>query len=103
MKILLLIAALFISPLWAAGAEECLECHEKYRNTDHGKQDCIACHTDAGQLPHAEKLLKPDVKTRGEFINNPGFKWIDFFGIFFSLLAMFFVCVHIILRLVFKR
>ncbi len=59
MRRLLAIAVLFFFPLCVIGAQECFECHDKYKKTDHGKLDCVACHSDIKDLPHADKLLKP--------------------------------------------
>ena len=50
---------LFFFPLCAA-AQECIDCHEKYQRVDHAKLKCVACHSDAKDLPHAEKLKKPE-------------------------------------------
>ena len=51
---------LFLFPLCTVAAQECLDCHDKYRKTNHGKLDCVACHSDIKDLPHADKLVKPD-------------------------------------------
>jgi hypothetical protein len=40
---------------------------------------------------------------RGELVRELGFKWIDIVGFFLSLAVLFFVCIHIVLRVVFKR
>ena len=42
-------------------------------------------------------------EARREIARELGFKWIDLAGIFLCLVALFFVCVHIIIRVVFKR
>lgn len=59
MRRLLVIVILLLSPLCVIAAEECFECHDKYKKADHGKLDCVACHSDIKDLPHADKLLKP--------------------------------------------
>ncbi len=53
------ILCIFLLPFCAA-AQECIDCHEKYQKVDHGKRKCVACHSDAKDLPHAEKLKKPE-------------------------------------------
>jgi len=66
MRRIVLIAAILLLPLCAV-AQDCLDCHEKYQKTDHGKLKCIACHSDVKDLPHADKLAKPKcVSCHGE-------------------------------------
>lgn len=50
---------LFFFPLCVT-AQECVDCHEKYQKADHGKLECTTCHSDAKDLPHPEKLKKPE-------------------------------------------
>ncbi len=57
---LLILLILLLIPLSLFGADECFDCHDKYRKTNHGKLDCTACHSDAKDLPHPDKLKKPD-------------------------------------------
>lgn len=59
MQPILIIAIFFCFPMFAISAEECFECHGKYKKADHGKLDCTVCHSDIKDLPHAGKLLKP--------------------------------------------
>lgn len=59
MRRLLLTAILFLFPLCAV-AQDCLDCHEKYRKASHGKLECSTCHSDIKDLPHADRLMKPD-------------------------------------------
>ncbi|MBP1747658.1 MAG: cbcA [Deltaproteobacteria bacterium] len=59
MRHLLAILILVFIPLHLLGADECFDCHDKYKKTNHGKLDCTACHNDAKDLPHPEKLKKP--------------------------------------------
>lgn len=59
MKALLIIAVFFCFPMFAVSAEECIECHGGYKKVDHGKLDCVACHSDIKGLPHAGRLMKP--------------------------------------------
>ncbi len=60
MRHFLAILILVFIPLHLSGADECFDCHDKYNKTNHGKLDCTACHSDAKDLPHPEKLKKPD-------------------------------------------
>ncbi|MHB8110556.1 MAG: cytochrome c3 family protein [Syntrophorhabdaceae bacterium] len=49
-----------LAPLNILCAQECSDCHERYKKTNHGNLACIVCHNDAKELPHPEKLKKPD-------------------------------------------
>lgn len=61
MRVILIIVVLSLFvPLSLFAADECFDCHDKYKKTNHGKVDCTACHSDAKDLPHPEKLKKPD-------------------------------------------
>lgn len=60
MRHFLAILILVLIPLNLTGADECFDCHDKYKRSNHGKLDCTACHSDAKDLPHPEKLKKPD-------------------------------------------
>ncbi len=53
------VLSLFLFPLCGM-AQDCLDCHEKYQKADHGKVKCVACHSDAKDLPHPEKLKRPE-------------------------------------------
>ncbi len=55
----LAILSLFVLPLCTIAAEECFDCHDKYKKSNHGKLDCVVCHNDIKDLPHADKLAKP--------------------------------------------
>ncbi len=57
--LLSILIAVFI-PLSLFGADECFDCHDKYKKANHAKVDCTACHSDAKELPHPGKLKKPD-------------------------------------------
>lgn len=59
MRYFAILILLFV-PLSLFGADECLDCHDKYRKTNHGKVNCTVCHSDAKDLPHPDKLKKPD-------------------------------------------
>src|SRR5512136_2658283 len=53
---------LLCMPLSAFGAtksDECLGCHDKFKQYVHGGLGCEDCHADATSLPHREKLDKP--------------------------------------------
>jgi len=61
MNILVLIfVALFPLVSYASiSNEDCLGCHDKYKESRHGQTACVQCHDDIGSLPHDEKLKKP--------------------------------------------
>ena len=61
MNILVLICiALFPLVSYASVTEEeCLGCHDKYKESKHGQTTCVRCHDDIGSLPHYEKLKRP--------------------------------------------
>lgn len=69
------------SPLFAVTNEECFECHgdeeltvvdeagieyslyvdtAKFKESVHGKDDCVSCHSAVEEIPHAEELPKVD-------------------------------------------
>jgi predicted CXXCH cytochrome family protein len=43
----------------AVKSEECLECHDGYKDYEHNGVTCTDCHSTITSLPHAEKLPKP--------------------------------------------
>lgn len=58
-----LVLCLLVLALPAMGAmknEDCLECHEDYKTYVHGSVSCADCHADVTELPHKEKLKKPE-------------------------------------------
>jgi len=60
LAIILVLLALFSPSLNAAVTpDECLDCHEAYRKSNHGKASCVDCHNDITAFPHREKLVKP--------------------------------------------
>ena len=44
----------------AVKAEECLDCHDKYKGVSHGGVSCLDCHSSITELPHADRLPKPN-------------------------------------------
>jgi predicted CXXCH cytochrome family protein len=57
-----LLALVLLVPLGAGAAvksEECLECHDGYKDYSHNGVTCVDCHSTITSLPHAEKLPKP--------------------------------------------
>lgn len=60
MRYILAILVLLFFPPVLFGADECFDCHGRYKKTSHGRLDCTACHNDAKGLPHPGKLKKPD-------------------------------------------
>ena len=52
---------LFLSSGASAGVktDECLDCHEGYKNYSHAGISCADCHSTITDLPHADKLPKP--------------------------------------------
>ena len=64
--LLLLAVLLFFLPSGAAAAvtsEDCLGCHETYKNVNHSGVSCTDCHSTITALPHEEKLPLPDCRT----------------------------------------
>ena len=61
MNVLVLIfVALFPLVSYASiSNEDCLGCHDKYKESRHGQTTCVQCHDDIGSLPHDEKLKRP--------------------------------------------
>lgn len=57
---LIVIISFFLVPVHALTAQECSDCHEKFSKAKHGNLMCVNCHTDAKDLPHPDKLKKPD-------------------------------------------
>jgi cytochrome b subunit of formate dehydrogenase len=70
---------LLTSPLWAVTNKECMECHgdkeltavdnagkeyslyvdmAKYKESVHGDNDCVSCHSQIEEIPHADELPK---------------------------------------------
>ncbi len=64
MNVLVLIfVALFPLVSYASiSNEDCLGCHDKYKESRHGQTACVQCHDDIGSLPHDEKLKRPSCK-----------------------------------------
>lgn len=60
MVFILAILVLLCIPSAVHGADECFDCHDKYKKTNHGRLDCTTCHNDAKDLPHPDKLKRPD-------------------------------------------
>ncbi|MCX5815797.1 MAG: cytochrome c3 family protein [Proteobacteria bacterium] len=53
-------------------SDECLGCHDKYKEYKHGKAACVDCHSNISTIPHEEKLEKPSCnrchsKTAGRY------------------------------------
>ncbi len=64
----LLLLAAFVSLIpcavkAAVSNDECLGCHEAYKNVNHAGVGCTDCHSTITNLPHEEKLPKPDCRT----------------------------------------
>ncbi|MGD9576978.1 MAG: cytochrome c3 family protein [Syntrophorhabdus sp.] len=59
--VLLFIFFLFLpsSTLGAISSDECLGCHDTFKDFFHGGTTCQDCHKDIVSLPHEEKLKKP--------------------------------------------
>lgn len=65
-----LIFLVLLFPLTIQGAtvpsDMCYACHDTYKKTHHGNISCTDCHRDISDLPHGEKLEKPEcVKCHG--------------------------------------
>jgi predicted CXXCH cytochrome family protein len=43
----------------AMRSDDCFECHDAFKKSNHGQVSCVDCHKDAASLPHQEKLSKP--------------------------------------------
>jgi hypothetical protein len=56
---ILILVAFGPPALGAVKAEDCLECHEEYKEYVHGSPSCLQCHADIAELPHSDKLKKP--------------------------------------------
>ncbi|MCX5809259.1 MAG: ammonia-forming cytochrome c nitrite reductase subunit c552 [Proteobacteria bacterium] len=57
-----IIILMLLFPLTLHGAitsDECLGCHDKYKEYKHGKAACVDCHSSISSIPHEEKLEKP--------------------------------------------
>ncbi len=54
------ILIIMLFPLGLSASDDCFDCHDSHRNTNHAKIDCTACHSDTAELPHREKLKSPD-------------------------------------------
>ncbi len=57
--IFLVILFLCTAAMGALKNEDCLECHGDYKNYSHGAVACASCHKDIAEVPHQEKLQKP--------------------------------------------
>jgi predicted CXXCH cytochrome family protein len=57
--ILIFLVIFPISSYSSITTEDCLGCHDKYIQFNHGKASCPQCHIDINSLPHDEKLKKP--------------------------------------------
>jgi protein-arginine kinase activator protein McsA len=55
-----LILLLSIPATAAVKDEECLDCHDKLKGFSHKGAGCIDCHSSITELPHGDKLPKPD-------------------------------------------
>ena len=62
LSLLVALVSLLLSVPSSAGvkAEECLDCHDKYKGVSHKGVGCLDCHSSVTELPHAAKLPKPD-------------------------------------------
>jgi predicted CXXCH cytochrome family protein len=62
LSLLAALISLFLSMPSAAAvkAEECLGCHDKYEGASHKGVGCLDCHSSVTDLPHADKMPKPD-------------------------------------------
>jgi predicted CXXCH cytochrome family protein len=60
-EVLLFLIILFLpfSAVSAVSSDECLGCHDTFKNIAHGNTTCQDCHSAAVSLPHEEKLKKP--------------------------------------------
>ena len=58
----LILLLLPLSLFGAVSTDECLGCHEGFKNFAHGNVTCQECHNDAASLPHKEKLAKPSCR-----------------------------------------
>jgi predicted CXXCH cytochrome family protein len=47
----------------AVKTEECLECHDTYKNYLHGSMVCTDCHSSIASLPHPDRLPRPACAT----------------------------------------
>lgn len=56
---LLVFLCLPLSVFSTVNSDECLGCHDGFKNFVHGGTTCQGCHNDAASLPHKEKLAKP--------------------------------------------
>ena len=56
---LLVFLLLPLSVFGASDSDECLGCHDGFKNFVHGSITCQGCHVDTASLPHKEKLAKP--------------------------------------------
>jgi len=59
-----LIFVVLFFPLTIQGAavplDTCYTCHDMFKNTQHGNTTCTDCHRDITDLPHGEKVKKPE-------------------------------------------
>ncbi len=63
LSVVLLSMCFFVSDAGAIKTEECLECHDTYKDYLHGKMVCTDCHSSIASLPHPDKLPKPTCAT----------------------------------------
>jgi hypothetical protein len=55
----LIMSVFAVDAVAAIKTEDCLECHDAYKNYLHGRMVCVDCHSSIASLPHPDRLPKP--------------------------------------------